>query len=83
MVSSGAAAPQPAHTPTLPAASPAHRGGHHLPSPEGPAEAVLDQFAEDLLTLLELKVLATCRSLCLKHLPTQMVLVNGGNCYRL
>lgn len=54
-----------------------------MPSPEWPAEAVLDQLAEDLLTLLELKVLATRCSLSLKDLPTQRVLVKGGNCYRL
>lgn len=55
--------------------------GHWLP--EGPAEAVLDQLAEDFLTLLQLKVLATRCPLCLKDLPTQSVLVKRGNCYRL
>lgn len=82
---SGRTAPQPAHIPTHPVTSPAQRGGRrHLPSPEGPAEAVFDQLAEDFLTLLQLKVLATCCLLCLKDLPTQRVLlVKGGNCYRL
>lgn len=54
-----------------------------MPSPEGPAEAVLDQLPEDFLTLLQLEVLATRRPLCLKDLLTQTVLVKGGNHYRL
>jgi len=45
--------------------------GDHLPSPEGPAEAVFDQLAEDFLTLLQLEALATCCLPCLKDLPTQ------------
>lgn len=56
----------------------AHGEGSHLPSPEGPAKAVLDQLAEDFLTLLQLEVLATCRLLCLKDLPTQRMLLKGG-----
>lgn len=54
------------------------RGGGHLPSPEGPAKAVLDQLAEDFLTFLQLEVLATRCLLCLKDLPTQRMLLKGG-----
>lgn len=57
----------------------AHAGGHP-PSPEGPAKAVLDQLAEDFLTLLQLEALATCRLPCLKDLPTERMLLKEGNC---
>lgn len=66
------------HLHTACAQSCAHGGGH-LPSPEGPAKAVLDQLAEDFLTLLQLEVLATCCLLSLKDLPTQRMLLKGRN----
>lgn len=59
------------HLHTAQVQSCAHGGGSYLPSPEGPAEAVFDQLAEDFLTLLQFKALATCCLLCLNDLPTQ------------